>query len=159
MHNLVFNGILPLLIKYFWVLLWTHFCRKQYCYILPFGWWRVHDCCVSIWSRQWFTITNPTCFFPSRCRWVLKEGDQGHLDPVRQDPAGCRPSSLRVQEVRWTRSPCPLPEVLPLTSLHFHVIKLREKIFLACFFKLAWCNSFINDHQALLGKVFKGRLR
>ncbi|CAN7937453.1 unnamed protein product [Ixodes hexagonus] len=51
-----------------------------------------------------------------RCGRAVKEGDQGHADPVRPHPAGCRPQALRAQEVWWTWRSCPLPEVLPLIS-------------------------------------------
>merc|ERR1712108_84685 len=51
-----------------------------------------------------------------RCR-AEQEGDQGHPGSVRPQLACGRPAALRAQEVRWTRSPCHIPEVIPLRTL------------------------------------------
>lgn len=82
---------------------------------------------VTQWQLKW--PSHHTC---CRCGWGFQEGDQGHPDPVWQDPAGCRSTSLRVQEVRWTWSPRPLPEVLPLIPLYIFIINWRNTI-LFCF--------------------------
>lgn len=79
--------------------------------------------CILLWILIW---TNLYLFY-CRCGWGFQEGDQGHPDPVWQDPAGCRSTSLRVQEVRWTWSSRPLPEVLPLIHVYIFIINWRNK--------------------------------
>lgn len=83
---------------------------------------------------QWLMTVEMTSqpYLCCRCGWGFQEGDQGHPDPVRQDLAGRWPTSLRVQEVRWTWSPRPLPEVLPLIPLYIFIINWRNKIILLC---------------------------
>lgn len=79
--------------------------------------------CLSGWN----TFNGVILLCRGRCRWGFQERDQGHPDPVRQDPAGGRSTPLRVQEVRWTWSPRSLPEVLPLNPPYALIINGRTR--------------------------------
>lgn len=56
-------------------------------------------------------VYNSWCF---RCGWGLQTGDQGYPHQLRSHSVGCRSSSLRSQEVRWSRCPCQIPEIVPI---------------------------------------------
>jgi len=79
-------------------------------------------CRILFWM-VWFT--NSLKFLLCRRRWGLQEGDQGHSGSVRQNPAGRRSASLRAQEVRRSRCPCSLPEVVPLNYSVWFSIWIR----------------------------------
>lgn len=57
-----------------------------------------------------------------RCRWSLQEGNQGYSHPIRQNLVGWWPTSLRTQEIRWSRCPCSLPKIIPLKLWFFVII-------------------------------------
>lgn len=58
----------------------------------------------------------PDRLLPEVRRRALQEPPQAGPRPVRPNPPRCRQPSLRAQEVRWSRRPCQVPEVLPLNA-------------------------------------------
>lgn len=58
----------------------------------------------------------PRRLLPEVRRRGVQEGGQGHLCPLRPHPPRRRPQALRAQEVRWSRRPRKVPEVVPLSA-------------------------------------------
>lgn len=62
----------------------------------------------------WIDLSLNFSIWVCRRWWSFQEGDQGHPDWLRQEPPCCWSQEVRAKEVRRSRSPCQIPEILPL---------------------------------------------
>lgn len=72
----------------------------------------------------------------TRCGWGLKAGDQGYPHQLRSQPFGLRSSSLWSQEVRWSRCPRQIPEILPINILR--IPGWLWRILCTCYVEKIW---------------------
>lgn len=98
--------------------------------------WQVRRCRHPCPRHRWWShlagLRHPSGYRQVHCRllpevrrWALQEPAEAGSCSVRPHTPGCRQPPCRAQEVRWSRCPLPLPEVLPL-NFSFSLVTRRK---------------------------------